>query len=151
MAMTSGSILETNLENSGQSFFTRRSKLLAFHVKNFTGSFLLLSSAISVVSPSSSFEDDKEGFLAGPSFSIGLKNRFISSSLRHTREETIDSLEQIHSPYNVLLASCCVKLSLINTRVMYRVAVRVSNIKKNQNQNKNKEFFLKKIKIKSNC
>lgn len=76
-AMTSGSKVVMKLENSGQLFLTRRSKLLAFHVTNLRGSFLLFSSLeVSVVSPSF-FEGESAGFFAEHSFSIGLKNRFM--------------------------------------------------------------------------
>ncbi|GLT29075.1 hypothetical protein SLA2020_039630 [Shorea laevis] len=67
--MTSGSIFDKKSENSGQLLLTRRSKLLAFHVKNFNGSFLSLSLGLS--------EGERQGFFAEPSFSIGLKKRFI--------------------------------------------------------------------------
>lgn len=73
MAMTSGSKSETNLESSDQSFFTRRRKLLAFQVTNFVGSFWFFPSS----TPSSG---ERQGFLGAdePSFSMGLKNRFIA-------------------------------------------------------------------------
>lgn len=76
-AMTSGSKVVTKLENAGQLFLTRRSKLLAFHVTNLRGSFFLFSSLeVSVVSPSF-FEGESAGFFAEPSFPIGLKNLFM--------------------------------------------------------------------------
>lgn len=78
IAITSGSKLVTNLENSGQLFLTRRSKLLAFQVTNFSGSSFLFSSCdVSQLFSPSFFEGERVGFLADPSFSIGLKNRFM--------------------------------------------------------------------------
>lgn len=75
IAMTSGSMLETNLVNSGQLFFTRRRKLLAFHVMNLRGCFLAASSADIL---SLSVEGGASvGFLAEPSFPTGWKKRFI--------------------------------------------------------------------------
>lgn len=71
--MTSGSKVVMNLVKSGQLFFTRRRKLLAFQVKNFVGSFLGVSS--SDISPF--LGDGRLGFLADPSFSTGWKKRFI--------------------------------------------------------------------------
>ena len=87
-AMTSGSRSETNLVNSGQLFLTRIRKLLAFHVKNFNGSFFFSSSETwSVFSSPSSFE--REGFLEEPSFPIGSKYRFIT----HKLDSTLDLLQ----------------------------------------------------------
>lgn len=75
IAMTSGSMLETKLVNSGQLFFTRRRKLLAFHVMNLSGCFLAASSADIL---SLSVEGGASvGFLAEPSFPTGWKKRFI--------------------------------------------------------------------------
>lgn len=71
--MTSGSKVVMNLVKSGQLFFTRRRKLLAFQVKNFVGSFLRVSSPD--ISPF--LGDERLGFLADPSFSTGWKKRFI--------------------------------------------------------------------------
>lgn len=78
MAMTSGSKPETNLERSDQSFLTRRRKLLAFQVTNFVGSFCFFPS--STASPLRFSGERRQGFLGAdePSFSIGLKNRFIA-------------------------------------------------------------------------
>lgn len=63
--------------NSGQLFFTRRSKLLAFQVTNFRGSLVPLSpSAVSAPPFLESWE--RLAFLLElSSFSMGLKNRFI--------------------------------------------------------------------------
>jgi len=71
IAMISGSRVATNLENSGQLFLARRRKLLAFHVKNFKGSFPVCFS-----SSSTSPLVERAGFFEDPSFSSGLKNRF---------------------------------------------------------------------------
>lgn len=77
--MTSGSKSEMNLENSDQSFFTRRRKLLAFHVRNLDGSFSFFPFSTPSLSPSL-FSGERQGFFAAvePSFSMGLKNRFIA-------------------------------------------------------------------------
>lgn len=91
IAMTSGSKLVTNLVNSGQLFLTRRRKLLAFQVKNFNGS-LLSSPDTSLFSPSSFSDDETEGFFDGPSFSTGLKKRFILLRSFHSSSTLINSM-----------------------------------------------------------
>lgn len=78
IAMTSGSKLVTNLVNSGQLFLTRRRKLLAFQVMNFDGSPLFSFDK----ETSSSFSGcEREGFFEDPSFSTGLKKRFMAQCL----------------------------------------------------------------------
>lgn len=81
IAMTSGSKLVTNLVNSGQLFLTRRRKLLAFQVMNFDGSPLFSFDN----ETSSSFSGcEREGFFEDPSFSTGLKKRFMAQCLSLT-------------------------------------------------------------------
>jgi hypothetical protein len=89
--MTSGSRRATSCEKAGQSLFIRRSRLLAFHVRNLNGSSVGLPStsppapvaAPADVGPSPGSAAPASRFLDGePSLGTGWKKRFIACGLR---------------------------------------------------------------------
>ena len=87
--MTSGSRRATSCEKAGQSLFIRRSRLLAFHVRNLRGSSAGLPSpsppvaAPAEAGPPSGSAAAACRFLDGePSLATGWKKRFIACGLR---------------------------------------------------------------------
>jgi hypothetical protein len=86
MQMTSGSRRATNWEKAGQSLFIRRSRLLAFHVRNLRGSWPGLPSSPPAPAAAGAPPESVAAvglFLAGePSLGTGWKKRFIASGRR---------------------------------------------------------------------
>lgn len=86
MQMTSGSRRATNWEKAGQSLFIRRSRLLAFHVRNLRGSSPGLPSSPPAPATAGASPESVAAvglFLDGePSLGTGWKKRFIASGRR---------------------------------------------------------------------